>query len=439
MDHHGGEGGIMTKGTRGALRWAAVVLGALLVATGCGRDDESATSTDGDGGVEASPGITDDTIKLGGSYPLSGPASAYGTIAKAVEACFDEVNANGGVESADGKTRTIEMISYDDGYEPPKIVSNAKRLVEQDKVFALFNPLGTPTNTAIVDYMNQQEVPHIYLATGASKWGADIEQYPWTIGWQPAYPTEAAIYGTYLQEQFPDGATVAVLFQNDDFGKDYLTGFESAIEGTNIEIIARESYQTTDPSAASQVVNLAQSGADVFFNVTTPKFAAQAIKELSQTNWEPLHLLSVVSASISSVLEPAGLENAEGIFSSQYLKEPSDPQWADDEGMQAYREAAEKYGDFNVEDPFGVFGFSVCQTMVQTLEQMDEPTRDSLMDAVRNIEAENTLLLPGIRVKTGPDDGFPIEAMQLVQFKDGEWVPEGDVIDYEGETPIPEE
>ncbi len=438
----------------GRYRWLAVPLALLLVAAACGRDDDTTSAgaggattageagesgEEGGGDVEPSPGITDESIKLGGSYPLSGPASAYATISNAVNACFAEVNANGGVESADGKTRQIEFVVYDDSYEAAKIVTNAKRLVEQDNVFAVMNPLGTPTNTAILAYMNQQEVPHIYLATGASKWGADVETHPWTIGWQPAYPTEAAIYGTFLTEEFPDGATVAVLLQNDDYGKDYLAGFEAAIEGTNIEIVQRETYETADPSVDSQVVNLAQSNADVFFNVTTPKFAAQAIQALAQTSWEPLHLLNSVSASIASVLEPAGIENAEGIYTAQYLKEPSDPQWADDEGMMAYKAAAEEYGNFNVDDPFGAFGFGVCQTMVNTLENMEAPTRAALMEAARNLDEENSMLLPGITVKTGENDGFPIEAMQLVQFSNGGWEPQGDVVSYEGETPVPGE
>lgn len=436
------------QGTNGRHRWLVVPLALLLVAAACGgREDETTSagggsgsgSSEGGGEVEASPGITDETILLGGSYPLSGPASAYAAIADSVTACFDQVNADGGVESGDGKTRTIDFTVYDDAYEPPKIVTNAKRLVEQDEVFALMNTLGTPTNTAIFEYMNDQEVPQIFISTGASKWGADVENYPWTIGWQPAYPTEAAIYGSFLTEEFPDGATVAVLFQNDDFGKDYVAGFEAAIEGTDIEIVARESYETADPSVDSQVVNLAQTNADVFFNITTPKFAAQAIKALAQTDWEPIHILSSVSASIASVLEPAGIENAEGIYTAQYLKEPSDPQWAEDEGMMAYKAAAEEYGDFNAEDPFGVFGFGVCQTMVHTIERMEAPTRAALMEAARTLDEENTLLLPDIAVKTGPEDGFPIEAMQLVQFTNGGWEPQGEVISYEGETPIPGE
>ena len=438
--------------TIGRHRLVVVLLALLLVAAACGRDDDETTSagagggTDTSGGsdgggeeVEPSPGITDTEIKLGGSYPLSGPASAYAVIGSSVTACFEQANAAGGVKSADGKTRKVSFTIYDDSYEAAKIVTNAKRLVEQDNVFALFNTLGTPTNTAIFDYMNQQEVPHIYVATGASKWGADVEGKPWTIGWQPAYPTEAAIYGTFLTEQFPDGASVAVLFQNDDYGKDYLSGFEAAIEGTNIEIVARESYETADPSVDSQVVNLAQSNADVFFNITTPKFAAQAIKAIPQTNWEPLHLLNSVSASIASVLQPAGIENAEGIYTAQYLKEPSDPRWADDEGMTAYKEAAEEFGDFNVEDPFGIFGFGVCRTMLDSLEAMEAPTRAALMEAARNLDTEHPLLIPGITVKTGADDGFPIEAMQLVQFNNGGWEPQGDVISYEGKTPIPGE
>jgi branched-chain amino acid transport system substrate-binding protein len=422
-------------------RWAAVGISAVLLAAACGegRDDGGTGTGAGGDGAAASPGITDDTVKLGSSYPQSGPASAYGVIGQAVTACFDRVNAEGGIEMGDGQTREVEFIIYDDAYAPDRAVQNTRRLVEQDEVFAVFNPLGTPNNEAIRPYLNDNEVPHIYLATGASTWGAEVEQYPWTIGWQPSYPTESAIYGQFLQDEFPDGATVAVLYQNDDYGEDYLGGFEAAIEGTDIEIIARESYEVADPSVDSQMVNLAQSGADVFFNITTPKFAAQALAAEGRSDWDPLHLLNSVSASISAVLEPAGLENAEGVYTAQYLKEPSDPAWEDDEAMQDYREAGEQYGNFNLDDPFGVFGFAVCGTMVEALSQMEEPTRESLMESVRNMEYEEPLLLPGIRVATnGEDDTFPIEAMQLVRFEGGEWETVGDVVDFEGETPVPD-
>lgn len=404
--------------------------GILLAACGGGRGDSAG------GGGETSPGITDTEVTLGGSYPLSGPASAYATINDAVTACFDKVNDQGGVEMADGQTRQINFISYDDAYEPSRIVENARRLVEQDQVFALFNTLGTPGNTAIIDYMNEQEVPHLFLATGASKWGADPETYPWTIGWQPAYSTEAAIYAEYLKQENPD-ATVAVLYQNDDYGEDYLSGFKEAIAGSDIEIVDERSYQVSDPSVDSQVTNLAQSDADVFFNITTPKFATQAIARKHEIGWDALQLLNNVSTSIESVLEPAGLEAAEGAITAAYIKEPSDPQWEDDPTMQQYFEDAEEYGDFNVMDPFGTFGFAVCDTMVKVLEDTQEPTRAALMEVVRSMDYEIPLLLPDVKVKTGEGDSFPIETEQLQRFNGETWELFGDTISYEGQTPIP--
>lgn len=420
-------------------RLTAICLSVVLLAGACGRDDGNGggSAGDGGGGEESSPGITDDTIKLGGSYPQSGPASAYATIGQAVTACFDQVNAEGGVEMGDGQTREVEFTIYDDAYQPDRAVQNARRLVEQDEVFALFNTLGTPNNEAIREYLNNEEVPQVFVATGASTWGAKSEEFPWTIGWQPAYPTEAAIYGEFLKENHPD-ATVAILYQNDDYGQDYKSGFEASIEGSDIEIVAEESFEVADPSVESQMVSLAQSDADVFFNIATPKFAAQAIQAEGGDDWDPIHLVNSVSASITSVLEPAGLENSEGVYSAQYLKEPSDPQWEDDEAMQNYKEAAEEHGDFNVENPFGVFGFGVCSTMVEALENMESPTRQALMDSIRSLDFEPPLALPGVKVATGEDDPFPIEAMQLVQFNNGEWEPAGDLVDYEGETPVPE-
>lgn len=428
------------------VRWLALlaVFAMLLGACGGGRDDDNASpggQTGDDGEVTPSPGISDTEIKIGGSYPFSGPASAYGAIGKAVNAYFKYVNdEQGGVKMGDGKTRKINFISYDDAYAPPRAVENAKKLIEQDRVFALFNTLGTPNNLAIWDYTNQQKVPQVFVATGSSAWGRDIEAHPWTTGWQPAYPTEAAIYAAYLKENKPN-AKVAILMQNDDYGKDYVTGFEKAIEGSDVKIVARQTYEVTDPTVDSQVTNLSQSGADTFFNVTTPKFAAQAIKKVGQLGWKPLHLLNSVSASTESVLKPAGLENAQGIVSAAYLKDPSDPQWADDEGMKRYQELAKKYGggEFNPIDPFGVYGFSVAETLVKALENTEQPTRESFMEAVRSLETELPLLIPGIKLEMGDGDDFPLESMQISVFKGDSYQLEGDVItSFEGKTPTPD-
>lgn len=417
----------MRKGRQ--LRTLAALCAAGLVLAACG----GGRGGGGEGG--ASPGITDTEVSLGGSYPLSGPASAYSTIAASTQACFKKVNAEGGVRMGDGKTRQIKFTVYDDGYEPARLLENTRRLVEQDQVFALFDTLGTPTNSAIVDYVNERGVPHIYLATGASKWGATPEKWPWTIGWQPAYSLESAIYAEYLKREKP-GAKVAVLYQNDDFGKDYLDGFKKAIAGSDVTIVAQESYQVTDPSVDSQVLNLSRSGADVFFDVTTPKFAAQAISRKADLGWPALHLLNSVSTSVGSVLEPAGFAASQQIVSAEYVKDPSDPREQKDPAMAAYKADAEKFGDFDVNDEYGVFGFAVCDTMVKTLQKTAQPTREALMAAVRNLDVGNPLLIEGIRVKTGPGDGFPVESMQLQRFVGERWEPFGGVISFEGRTPV---
>src|SRR5215213_8526409 len=308
--------------------WPAVIVAAvLLLAAGCGRDE----------GGEKSPGITKTEIKLGGSYPFSGPASAYKSIADGAKAYFDLVNSKGGVNG-----RKIKFVTLDDAYEPPRAVQNARRLVEEEKVFALFNTLGTPNNLAIWDYTNQKKVPQAFVATGASDWGADPDKHPWTIGWQPDYVTEARTYADYLKENKPN-AKVAVLYQNDGFGKNLLGGFEKAIQGSGIKVAAKESYEVTDPTIASQIGKLAASGADTFLNVTTPKFSAQAIAAIAKSDWKPLHLLNNVGASKKLVLEPVGLANAKGIVSLSYFKDPEDPQWADDAAMKEYKDNLTKY------------------------------------------------------------------------------------------------
>ena len=277
--------------------WVALLVAGCLVIAACGRDDEEG-STD--------PGITDDTIKLGGSYPLSGPASAYRSIEQGAQAHFKYVNANGGVDG-----RQIEFVTLDDAYEPPKAVQNARRLVQEEEVFALFNTLGTANNVAIWDFTNKEEVPQLFVATGASLWGADTEAHPWTTGWQPDYVTESQVYADYLKEEKPN-AKVAVLYQNDAFGEDLLNGFKKATEGTDIEVVAEESYEVTDPTVSSQMSKLASSDADTFLNITTPKFGAQAIVAADKLGWKVLHIINNVSASKLLVLEPGGSTSRRG-------------------------------------------------------------------------------------------------------------------------------
>ena len=409
------------KGLRGCL-WIAVLAMVALIATGCGRDEDG-------GGDSASPGITDTEIKLGGSYPFSGPASAYKSIRDGAKAQFDFVNAKGGVDG-----RKIKFVTLDDGYEPPRAVQNARRLIQQEKVFALFNTLGTPNNLAIWDYINEQKVPHVFLATGGSDWGEDIDAHPFTIGWQPDYVTEAQTYADYLKKEKP-GAKVAALYQNDGFGKDLLGGFEKAVEGSGIEVVAKESYEVTDPTIASQMRKLAGSGADTFLNITTPKFSAQAIVAIAKSDWKPLHILNNVGASKALVLTPAGLDNAKDIISTSYFKDPEDPQWRDDAAMKEYKAGLKKYSPrSNPNDPFNVYGWAVAATMVKALDDMKEPTRDSLMESVRNLDTEIPILLPGINVQTSETDGYPIEAMQIMRFNGDRWELIGDVVQAQRQT-----
>lgn len=402
-------------------RVTLVAVAMLLLAAGCGRESGGGS---GGGTAAADPGITDTSIKFGGTYPFSGPASAYGTIAKGVNAYFKFTNDSGGVNG-----RKLEFITIDDGYEPQRALTNVKKLVEQDKVFAIFNSLGTANNLAIWDYTNQQKVPQVFVATGASNWGADIAGHPYTIGWQPNYVTEARVYAEYLKQSKPN-AKVAVLYQNDAYGKDLLGGFEKAIEGSGVTIVARESYAVTDPTVASQVKKLAGSGADTFLNISTPKFGAQSIATIAQTSWKPLHLLNNVAASKAQVLTPVGLENAQGIVTTAYFKDPEDAQWASDPAMVAYKTNLAKYEpSADPNDPYNAYGWTVANTLVEALKGMKQPTRAALMDSLRNLDLEIPMLLPGIKVQTsGTADGYPIEAMQVTTFEGENYKLVGSVI-----------
>ena len=395
--------------------WMLLLVAVSLAAAACGRDE--------DGGGEADPGIAEDSIKIGGSYPFSGPASAYRSIADGAKAQFGAVNASGGVDG-----RKIEFITLDDAYEPPKAVQNARRLIQQEEVFALFNTLGTPNNAAIWDYVNKQEVPHVFVATGASLWGADIDAHPWTIGWQPDYVTESQVYADFLDKEKPR-AKVAVLYQNDAFGEDLLNGFKDAIKGTDVTIAAEESYEVTDPTVSSQMAKLADSDADTFLNISTPKFGAQAIAAADKLGWEVLHIINNVSASKPLVLEPAGLDASQGLVSTAYFKDPAGPEWQGDKAMKEYRAGLEEHSPrANPDDPFCAYGWAAAQTMVEALRGMEEPTRQAFMDSVRSLDVEIPLLLPGITVKTGADDGYPIEAMQIQRFEGENWKLVGDVV-----------
>jgi ABC-type branched-subunit amino acid transport system substrate-binding protein len=371
------------------------------------------------------PGATDTEIKIGNIMPYSGPASAYGVIGKTEAAYFKMINDAGGING-----RKINFISYDDGYSPPKTVEQARKLVESDEVLLLFNALGTPPNSAIHKYMNSKKVPQLFVATGATKWN-DPKDFPWTMGWQPSYQSEARIYAKYILKEKPN-AKIAVLYQNDDYGKDYLKGLKDGLGSkAGSMIIAEESYETTEPTIDNHIVKLKSSGADVFVDITTPKFAAQAIKKAAEVEWKALHFLNNVSASVGSVIKPAGYDNSQGIISAAYLKDASDSQWDNDPGMkQFYDFLAKNYPEGNKLDGSTVVGYGVSQTLVEVLKKCgDNLTRENVMKQAANLRDFRTeVLLPGIKIDTSPTDFAPISQLQLMQFKGEKWVLFGDVI-----------
>ncbi len=372
------------------------------------------------------PGVTDTEIKIGNTNPYSGPASSYGTIGRGLQAYFDMVNVAGGING-----RQIAFVSLDDGYSPPKTVEQTRKLVEQEEVLLLFNALGTPTNTAVHQYLNTKEVPQLFLATGATKWGQP-EAFPWTMGWQPNYQGEAKIYARYLLDHRPD-AKIGVLYQNDDYGKDYLEGFKAGLgDQAASMIVAEESYEVTDPTVDSQIISLQNSGADAFFNITIPKFAAQAIRKAHDIGWKPLHLLNSVSNSVGSVLEPAGLEKSVGIVTAQYFKDPTDPQWQGTDAYAAWEAWIDKhYPDADKTNGFNVYSYNVAMTLVHVLEQCgDELTRENVMHQAAGIQdLELPMLLPGVLINTSPTDFYPIEGMMLAEFDGTTWQLQGEVID----------
>ena len=353
-------------------------------------------------------GATDTEIKIGNIMPYSGPASAYGVIGKTEEAYFKMINANGGING-----RKINFISYDDAYSPPKAVEQVRKLVESDEVLVVFNPLGTPSNTAIQKYLNSKKVPQLFVATGATKWN-DPKAFPWTMGWQPSYQSEAQIYAKYLIKEKPN-AKVGILYQNDDFGKDYLKGLKDGFGAKSSMIVMEESYETSEPTIDGHIVKLKASGADVFINIATPKFAAQAIKKVAEIEWKPLHLLTNVSASVGGVMKPAGYENSQGIISAAYAKDGADPQWDNDPGMKKFLAFLEKYHpEGNKIDGSVVYGYGAAQTLVKVLEMCgDNLTRENVMKQAASLkDFTPDTLLPGVKINTGPADFAPISSAQ---------------------------
>jgi branched-chain amino acid transport system substrate-binding protein len=375
------------------------------------------------------PGASDAEIKLGNTMPYSGPASAYGAIGKAEVAYFNMINEQGGING-----RRINFITRDDGYSPPKTVELVRKMVEEDQVLALFQTLGTPPNTAIQAYANDNKVPQLFVATGADKWN-DPKIHPWTIGWQPSYRIEARIYGRYILKNMPN-AKIAVLYQNDDFGKDYLIGLREGLGAkADTMIVATKTYETTDPTVDSQVVSLQGSGADTLLTAAVPKFAAQAIRKAFDIGWKPTHFLSNVAISVGAVMKPAGLEKAVGIVSAGYLKEPTDPQWANTPEYKEWLDWMKKYNSAgNLTDLNNAYGYSAAQTMVAVLRACgDNLTRENVMKQAASIhDLKLPMLLPGIVVSTSETDFAPIKQMQLQKFDGTTWQLFGDVLSGSG-------
>ena len=370
-------------------------------------------------------GATDTEIKIGNIMPYSGPLSAYGVIGTTEAAYFRKINAEGGING-----RKITFISYDDAFSPPKTVEQARKLVESDEVLLIFQSLGTPTNTAIQRYMNARKVPQLFVATGATKWN-DPQNFPWTMGWQPNYQDEARIYAKYILKEKPD-ARIAVLYQNDDFGKDYLKGLKDGLgDKAASMIVAEDAYDVAEPTIDSHIIKMKSLSANVFVEFSTPKFAAQAIRKTAEIGWKPMHILTNVSGSVGTVMKPAGFEAAQGIISSAYFKDPTDPQWKNDPGLKAWNEFLDKYyPEANRADGAVVYAYTVAQTLVHVLKACgDNLTRENVMKQAANIHGlELGGLLPGIKINTSATHFAPISQVQMMRFKGETWERFGDIL-----------
>jgi branched-chain amino acid transport system substrate-binding protein len=401
-----------------SMRRAAVpvLLSALVLAACGGRGSDSS-----DGGAKSDPGITKTSIKLGASFPFTGPASAaYSVIPDAMKAYFESVNAAGGVNG-----RKIDFETVDDSYDATKTVQATRKFVEQDKVFAMAGLLGTGPNLAVMDYLNTKKVPQLFITTGANAFSADIKKNPWTINFPPAYATEGAVYGKYLRQAKPK-AKVAILYQADDLGTDLTTAFEGAIKGSGIKVVNKQSYALTDASVASQVTKLAASGADTFVLFTTPTAALQGLKTAKERGWKPLEILNTSSASIPGVLQPYGLKDSKGIVGAAYYKDPSDPAFANDPGVKAYVADLKKYAPkLAPSNGVALIGYTEAQAIVAALKGMKEPTRAALMASARSLDTELPMLLPGIKLQTSATDGRAVEALQIQVFDGTRWVLKG--------------
>ncbi len=369
-------------------------------------------------------GATDTEIKIGNIVPYSGPASAYGVVGKAMGAVFQRVNDQGGING-----RKINFISYDDAYSPPKTVEQARKLVESDEVLLTFGVLGTPSNSAIQKYLNAKKVPQLFLATGATKWN-DPKHFPWTMGWLPSYQSEGKIYAKYLMKDHP-GKKIAILYQNDDFGKDYLKGIKEGLGDKASSIVVEESYELSEPTIDTHIVKMKALNPDVMVYFTTPKFGAQALKKVGELGWKPVQIIANVSASTASVMKPAGFENAQGVISAAYAKDASDPQWKDDAGLKDFDSLLAKYlPEVNRTDSSLMTGYNMALTMVAVLKNAgDDLTRANIMKQAASIkDLEIPGLLPGIKISTSPTDFAPISQLQMMRFDNGRWQLFGDII-----------
>ncbi|HVY06847.1 MAG TPA: ABC transporter substrate-binding protein [Burkholderiales bacterium] len=369
------------------------------------------------------PGVTDGEIKIGQTMPYSGPLSAFGTIGRAQAAYFEMLNAQGGVNG-----RKIRLISLDDGYSPPKTIEQTRKLVESDEVLLLFSSFGTPPNTAALKYLNAKQVPQLFIAATGMKWG-DPRNFPWTMAFLPNQKSGTAGYVRHLLKAKP-GAKIGVLYQNDDFGKDYVKALKDHLGDRARMIVAEASYESTDPSVDSQIVTLKDSGADTFFSFTSPKFTAQAIRKASDIGWKPLYFIPYSASSVAAVLQPAGLQKSTGIISSAFVKDPSDPQWKNDAATREWMAWMKKYfPDGDTADIFNVYAYTNAQLLVQVLKQCgDDLSRANIMKQAANLKnLELPMLLPGIRINTSASDFDPVKQLQLMRFDGAEWVRFGDV------------
>ncbi len=403
------------------MKWQAVIAATVISITSV-----TLTSAAGAADKKYGPGVTDTEIKLGQTSPYSGPASAYSVIAKAQLAYFKMINDQGGING-----RKVNMISIDDAYSPAKTVEQTRKLVEQEEVAAILNPLGTPTGLAVRKYLNDKKVPQLFVGAGATLWG-DHEHFPYSIGFQASYQAETAVYAKYVLTKKPD-AKIALFYQNDDAGKDYGNGFKKGLGPDNVKkmVVAEATYESTDPTIDSQIVKLKASGADVLFMHAIPKQAAQAIRKIGEIGWKPdMFFLAATSTSITSVLKPAGFDHSKGIISSYSFKDPNDPQWQKDKDVQDWAEFMKKYfPDGNIQDQLIVYGYVVAEATVQVLKQCgDTLTGENIMKQAANLDIALPMMLPGIKLKTSPTDYFPVEAMRLERFNGEAWELFGDVI-----------